>query len=74
MFGLGKKRSKLGRYLDKRGIKQQWLADVAKLNKKTVSQLASEEEYIPTGNTMKKVLQAIRKIDPNVKQDDFWTM
>lgn len=74
MFGIGKQRSKLGKFLDERGIKQQWLADQAKLNKKTVSQLSTDESYIPAGSTMKKVLQALRKVDPNVKQDDFWTM
>jgi hypothetical protein len=74
MFGLGKKRSRLGKFLDARGIKQQWLADEAKLNKKTVSQLATDDEYIPAGRTMKKVLQALRKVDPNVKQEDFWSL
>ena len=44
------------------------------MNKVTVSHLATKTDYLPSGSTMKKVLQALRKVDPNVKQDDFWTM
>ncbi|UED72167.1 transcriptional regulator (plasmid) [Brevibacillus sp. HD3.3A] len=74
MFGLGKTRTKLGKWLDQRGIKQDWLCKEGKLNKTTVSHLATKPDYLPTGSTMKKVLQALRKVDPNVKQDDFWSM
>ncbi|KKX53282.1 MULTISPECIES: hypothetical protein [Brevibacillus] len=74
MFGLGKKRSRLGKFLDERGIKQQWLANEAKLNKKTISQLATDDDYIPAGQTMRKVLQVLRRVDPKVKQDDFWSI
>jgi len=73
MFGLGKKRSRLGRFLDSKGIKQQWLVDETKLNKKTISHLATNDEPLPSGSTMKKILAALRKVDPNVKQDDFWS-
>jgi hypothetical protein len=75
MFGLGKKRSKLGRWLDKRGIKQQWLVSKTKLSKSTVSGLCKpESEHAPNQNTMKKILKALREIDPNVKSTDFWDM
>ncbi|GED35014.1 hypothetical protein BCE02nite_61550 [Brevibacillus centrosporus] len=74
MFGLGKQRSKLGKWLDRRGVKQKWLAKEAELNKATITRVTSSDEYTPNLRTIKKILQALRKIDPNVKQDDFWTM
>ncbi|HZG81231.1 MAG TPA: transcriptional regulator [Brevibacillus sp.] len=74
MFGLGKQRSRLGKYLDDNDIPQQWLVDETKLNKKTISQLASKDEPLPSGATMKKILQALRKKDKGLKQEDFWPM
>jgi predicted transcriptional regulator len=73
-FGLGKKRTLLGKWLDKRGIAQEWLRKKTKLNKATVSDICNDEERMPSGKTMIKVLKALREIDPNVKQDDFWPM
>lgn len=72
MFGLGKKRTPLGEYLDKHGIPQQWLVDETELNKFTISKLCNDENHIPHGRTMKKVLNALRKKNANLKQEDFW--
>ncbi|WP_332699279.1 helix-turn-helix transcriptional regulator [Halalkalibacter lacteus] len=75
MFGLGKKRSPLGKWLDKRGISQQWLSKQSKVSRSTISELCKcEPDHEPTRVTMKKVLKALREIDPNVKSDDFWDM
>ncbi len=74
MFGIGKKRTPLGEWLDKKGIPQEWIVKETKLNKFTISKLANKTDHIPSGRTMKKILQALRKIDPNIKQDDFWRM
>lgn len=72
MFGLGKPRTRLGKWMDKQGITQQWLAKKAGLNKSTVSELTTDKERIPSGTTMQKILRALREIDPNVKSSDFW--
>lgn len=74
MFGLGKQRSRLGKWLDARGIRQSWLAIQSKVSEDTITQLCKDDSKLPSGNTMRKVLQALRKVDPNVKQDDFWTI
>ncbi|QQE75743.1 helix-turn-helix transcriptional regulator [Brevibacillus composti] len=74
MFGLGKKRSKLGKWLDHRGITQQKLSKDSGVNNNTISRLATDDEYLPTMRTAQRILKAIRKIDPDVKQDDFWSM
>ncbi|WP_169088657.1 transcriptional regulator [Paenibacillus sp. PL91] len=74
MLGIRKKRTPLGEWLDKKGILQEWIVKEAKLNKFTISKLANKTDLMPSGRTMKKILQAVRKIDPNIKQDDFWRM
>lgn len=74
MFGLGKKRSKLGKWLDKRGISQTWLAKRSGVNRNTINELAAGSDRAPTSRTMSKILKALREQDPNVKADDFWSM
>ncbi|WP_169091506.1 transcriptional regulator [Paenibacillus sp. PL91] len=74
MFGIGKNRTNFGKWLDKKGIPQEWVVKETKLNKFTISKLANNSEHIPHGRTMKKILQALRKIEPTIKQDDFWSM
>lgn len=72
--GLGKGRTAFGKWLDSRGIKQEWIVKETGLNKATVSDLASNPERSPTRKTMQKILRAAKKIDPNVRVEDFWDM
>ncbi|UED78071.1 transcriptional regulator [Brevibacillus sp. DP1.3A] len=77
--GLGKKRSKLGQFIDShhidgRRLTQEWLVDESKVSRETISKLCSDTDKMPAGTTMKKILQVLRKVDPHVKQDDFWSM
>lgn len=74
MYGLGKQRSKLGKWLDARGIRQSWLSKQAQLSEDTITDLCKYDSKLPTGRTMKKILQALRQVDPKVKQDDFWSI
>lgn len=74
MFGLGKRRTKLGKWMDQRGITQEWLKKESGLNKNTISDLTNDLQRLPSQRTMKKILQALRKVDPNIKADDFWNM
>jgi transcriptional regulator with XRE-family HTH domain len=74
MFGLGKKRSRLGKWLDRHGQTQEWLARKSGLGRNTVAYLCAEDDREPTKRTMKKILEAARSIDPNVKSDEFWPM
>ncbi|WP_078382327.1 helix-turn-helix domain-containing protein [Sutcliffiella halmapala] len=74
MWGIGKRRSALGKWLDKNGLEQQELAKTAKVSKNTVSKACSEVDYVPSPGVMKKILKAIRQVDPNAKMNDFWDM
>lgn len=71
MFGLGKSRSKLGKYIDKEGIKQGDLSKSSKLNKETVSRLCKEDSE-PNEGTITKVVGGLRKKGKDVKASDFW--
>lgn len=73
-FGLGKPyKTKLGRFLEKRGITATWLAKRSGLNRNTVNKLLNDtEDYSPKVSTIKKVMKAIREIDPNAKSSDFF--
>ncbi|QTL52848.1 helix-turn-helix domain-containing protein [Priestia aryabhattai] len=72
MFGLGKRRTRLGKWIDKRNINQEWLVRKSGLGRSTVGDLVNNSERLPTQRTMKKILQALRRIDPNIKSEDFW--
>ena len=74
MWGLGKPRSKLGKWLDKKGLEQNALAKEAKVSKNTISKACNDKSYIPRQDAMKKILVAVRKIDPNKRMSDFWDM
>ena len=72
MSGLGKPRSKLGKWMDRRGIKQDWLIKTGGLSKGTVTSACNDESYIPSGTVMQKIIKALREVDPSVKATDFW--
>ncbi|PSK02330.1 transcriptional regulator [Brevibacillus porteri] len=74
MFGLGKKRSRLGKWIDQRGVTQQWLCKEAGINKDTATKAASSDDYSPNLKTANGIIRALRKIDPNVRLEDFWSM
>lgn len=72
MFGLGKSRTKLGRWLDKKGISQEWVSKKSGVSRDTISDLANDRDRLPTTRTIKKIMKAIREIDPKAKSSDFF--
>lgn len=74
MWGIGKPRTKLGKWLDKRSLDQKDLEKAAKVSDKTITKACNDKNYVPSPGVMKKILQAIRKHDPNAKMSDFWDM
>jgi transcriptional regulator with XRE-family HTH domain len=76
MFGLfgGKPRTQFGRWLDARGITQEWVSQKTRISRNTISKIASDIEYSPTLRTIQKIMSAIKEVDPNAKSDDFWSM
>jgi transcriptional regulator with XRE-family HTH domain len=76
MFGLfgGKPRTQFGKWLDNRGISQEWISKRTKISRNTISKIAADKEYSPTLRTIQKIMKAIKEVDPNAKSDDFWSM
>jgi transcriptional regulator with XRE-family HTH domain len=74
VWGTGKRRSKLGKWIDKKGYTQKDLGKVANLDKATVSRACSDPEYIPSGKTIQKIMKAVRKLDPKAKPTDFFDL
>jgi predicted transcriptional regulator len=69
-----KTRSKIGKFLDKRGISQEWLVKNSGVSRNTISSLCSDVDYDPKLSTIRQVLRALRKIDRNVKIEDFFNI
>lgn len=75
MSGLGKKRSKLGKWLDDHGITQQWLAKDSGASRSTVSEMCkADADHQPRSDSIKKVMKSLRKINANLRVDDFFDM
>ncbi|WLR41413.1 helix-turn-helix transcriptional regulator [Bacillus carboniphilus] len=74
MWGISKPRSKLGKWLDKKGLEQRDLAKASKVSPNTITKACNDKDYVPRQDVMKKLLKAVRKIDPNAKMSDFWDM
>jgi predicted transcriptional regulator len=72
MSGLGKKRSRLGKWLDARGITQTWLVKKSKRSKTTITTACSDDNYIPSGSSIQRIIKALREIDPTVSASKFW--
>ncbi|MFC0562243.1 helix-turn-helix transcriptional regulator [Halalkalibacter alkalisediminis] len=74
MFGLGKKRSKFGKYLDNHSITQEEIAKESGVSKSTISRLCQPEEFEPSMKNAKKIIKVLKKYDKNVYYDKFWDM
>jgi len=73
IFGLGKKRSKVGKLLDKYGYSQEERSEGSGVSRNTVSKLCNDPEYVPSARIMKRIIKFIRReIDPNATVDDFF--
>jgi transcriptional regulator with XRE-family HTH domain len=70
-FGLGKRRTKFGRWLDREGIPQIELEERAKLGRATISRLCNDKDYTPRFETINKIRKALREIGRDVPDDYF---
>ncbi|GGF88637.1 hypothetical protein GCM10010916_02450 [Paenibacillus abyssi] len=76
MFGLGKKRSKFGRFIDSRGISQEELRKVTGLNKDTLTKVCSDDDVNLRDITKDTLVRALRKLTgkTDLEKSDFWTV
>jgi transcriptional regulator with XRE-family HTH domain len=71
---LGKPRTRLGEWIDRKRISQEELAKSAGINRDTVSAACSQLGYIPSPTVMKKILKALRDVESSVRASDFWDL
>ncbi|ANN35777.1 helix-turn-helix domain-containing protein [Bacillus thuringiensis] len=62
----------LKKWLDRHGIEQQKIARASDISLPTITKACRDKTYIPTPIIMKKLLKAIRKVDPYAQSQDFW--
>lgn len=67
-----KRRSKLGEWLDRNNVTQDWLGKKTGLSKNTLTELCGDPEYRPHNSTRTTIIKALRQVDPNVSAPDFW--
>lgn len=66
MFGLGKRRSKFGRWLDKQGVTQLELEKRSKLSRGTISSLCNDDNYQPKHETIIKIQHGLKTLGKNL--------
>ncbi|TSB44917.1 transcriptional regulator [Alkalicoccobacillus porphyridii] len=62
MFGLGKKRSRFGKQLDRSGVDQIQLEKESGLSRGTISNLCNDDKYSIKGSTETKVRGALKRM------------
>ena len=74
MFGLGKNRSKFGKFLDKHSIMQEEIANKSGVNRNSISRLTKVDDNRPSMKNGYKIIKTLKKNGYNVDYDDFWSM
>jgi transcriptional regulator with XRE-family HTH domain len=74
MFGLGKKRSKFGKFLDQNSISQQDLSKQSGVNRNSISRLTQSDNHRPSMKNGQKIIKTLKKEGYKVDFDDFWSM
>lgn len=74
MFGIGKKRSTFGKFLDRNSITQEELSKRSGVNRNSISRLTKSNENRPSMKNGQKIIKALKKVGYNVDYDDFWSM
>jgi putative transcriptional regulator len=74
MFGIGKKRSTFGKFLNRNSITQEELSKRSGINKNSISRLTQSDDHRPAMKNAQKIIKALKKGGYNVDYDDFWSM
>ena len=65
-------RSEFGKWAKSRGVSMVKLSELSGLPIGTISALSRGDHNRPTRLTVRKLMKAIREIDPDVHEKDFW--
>lgn len=70
-FGLGKDRTKFGRWLDRKEITQIELEELSGLSRRTISRLCNDKEYRPKFATVTRIKKALKQLGETPPDDYF---
>ena len=73
LFGLGKSRTKFGRWLDRKEITQLEIEQRSGLSRGTISKLCNDKSYSPKFETVNRIKKALKELGESVP-DDFFGM
>jgi hypothetical protein len=72
-YGLGKQRTKLGKYLDQRKIKQNDIIRLTGFNRELMKHLCSSGEHKPQKDTKRRIIGALHRLGfDDVTESDLW--
>lgn len=72
MFGLGKPRTKLGRFLDRNELEQGEIANKCGMNRVSFGRLCNDKTIEPHETTKIKIVGVLRRMGFDVSMNDFW--
>lgn len=73
MFGLGKKRSKFGRFVDENGISHGELVKKSGVSKDTITKACTDSDCSLREISKRALVSAVNELTGHQKQvDDFW--
>ncbi|CUB59671.1 hypothetical protein BN2127_JRS10_05187 [Bacillus subtilis] len=70
--GIGRHKTKLAKFLSKHNYSIQEFSKISKVNRNTLGQLCNDKDYIPSPNTMQKIMKVVRMHETNKKITHFW--
>ncbi|MGG1638249.1 transcriptional regulator [Paenibacillus sp. NRS-1760] len=69
---LGRERTKLGAWLDRKGISQAQLHKWSGVSRPTITNLCGNADYKPTGLVKRTIIGALQRNDYEKEEHDFW--
>lgn len=69
-----RKRSFLGRFLDREGLTQEWLIKESRVSRNTISRLCTNKDYTPHIKTAQAIIKALNKNGYKTKLTDFFNV
>lgn len=72
MFGIGKPRTKFGKWIDRSGITQEQVREWCGVTKNMMTLLCSDLDYDPSEKSRVKIIGGLRKRGYDVSMSDFW--
>lgn len=73
-FGIGKSRTKFGRWLDKKEVSQIEIEELSGLSRRTISRLCNDKGYSPRYSTIADVKKALKRLGVELPPDDYFGM